>query len=394
VIVKSWEGIAPDGEIHDDPYIPLELDFPLDVGGRGRRFSCEYLSSADVFDISATLAKYHDQIEAEKDSITTYASSMDPVHGLFTSVAGRIVHFSAPGLPPSQVFNNHCPYYVLEPVTVIGPDGQPMVVLRERPVVDQSPIMVAMSQLVDFLGKFMSASSFAALADLAMSFEEDPRRVTGYDVFDWPGVMRDFGSGQFNPLDLFSKYVKEPYKATFTELLRLCGAFYQDGGMTAAQGEAVNDFLYMLLYELLGPVKAPFVWPFVGEGESKLGALLAAMPYSPYSAVVRDFSQETEDRLCEMAYWFQLPDFGMAFKDVYLRPRHLDFHADDAARRAYYESCIRGMEMTVQQVHGIFDGVRAADVAYAAKVAGMTEQARAGRAQLEALSYVLESLVG
>jgi len=47
VIIKHWNGIANDGEIHEDPYIPVALEFPLDEYKGGGRFYCEYLSSVD-----------------------------------------------------------------------------------------------------------------------------------------------------------------------------------------------------------------------------------------------------------------------------------------------------------------------------------------------------------
>ena len=44
MIIESWEGPAPDGEVHDDPYIPVEVDFPLDQE-HVHKFSCYYRST-------------------------------------------------------------------------------------------------------------------------------------------------------------------------------------------------------------------------------------------------------------------------------------------------------------------------------------------------------------
>ena len=45
MFVKYWDGVASDGEIAEDRYIPIRLVYPLNEEAVGNRFSCYYRST-------------------------------------------------------------------------------------------------------------------------------------------------------------------------------------------------------------------------------------------------------------------------------------------------------------------------------------------------------------
>ena len=51
MFVKSWDGVALDGEIAEDLYIPIMLLYPLDEEAVGNRFSCFYRSTESMLEL-------------------------------------------------------------------------------------------------------------------------------------------------------------------------------------------------------------------------------------------------------------------------------------------------------------------------------------------------------
>jgi|GEM_PF-5053943 len=337
---------------------------------------------------AAFCTKYHDQIEAEKNKITTYATSMDYVNIMFTSIAGTRIYVE-PGLPSSQVIDHHWVYFLLEPAE----DGS----LRLRPPAGQNHGMAAIRELAEFLGKFMSATSYALLMDMAMGLKQYPQTVTIDDIFNRASLQEAIRTSGFSPSNLFSRYVNQPYRSAFAEVFALSRAFFQDGGMTAEQWAAINGFLYELLQPVLsglGKVLGTLGGWLLKTTGGLRGVIKAGLSMAgplPYSAVVRDFTSQTENELVAMADQPR-PRLRLIRPKLPDPRHHLDFHADEAARRAHYADCIRRLDMTQDQIKGVFRNVRAVDNSYAKRVRQVVDQARRAKVQLDGLMDALTAV--
>jgi len=321
---------------------------------------------------AAFMLKYQLELRQQQSKITTYASSVDFVNILFGSVSGTTVYTEDPDLDQADRAMNHSPYAMLE----VDEDGN----VRLRPSSDQNPGMAMASDLMDYLMKYLSADEFMLLCDTAMDFKTQQ--------FSWTDLLEDGVSMADAIKDILMgnvDCVKEPFRSLLQHVFSLLRAFYE--------GRGSNVEALWAIHQLLSNIGLPVIWEVVGE--VVLPGFLSNAPPVPYWPEVRDYSEEVKQELLALVEkvtphtalekivdWFQ--DLGL--KKI---PPELDFTADEATRREFYQKTIDCNNMTKQQIEAIFANVAQLDTAYANEARKWREVSQTLFQQLFVLSDAL-----
>jgi len=370
--------------------------------------------------------KYANQIAQMKDRITTLAGASDYVNILFDSISGHTYYFETPShLQGSDYFLNHSPFAMLQ---ISG--GQATI----RSMTVQDPKMRMADSLMAYLQAYMSADDFALLCDTVMSTRQKGVTLDPNDIFDMDKVEEKLkgklssaaisallggmagasllggagllaaavggllGAGGGISADLLFEFLiganggwsddlleclKEPYRSMFTNLLRLLGDFYQDGGMSQESLDAIQALLHNILPGDWGNVAIDFA-SYISKGT------LNSQKPLPYSSVTRDFTESMKQKLLKIVDevspggWFDswgsfTANIGDGFSDtfawLYTKEPSLRFDADNQARTAYYKAIMDRRNTSKKQIEKIFDDVNAEDLAFAQRIDAIEKSA-------------------
>jgi hypothetical protein len=325
---------------------------------------------------AATLLKYAEAVAAQSPNIATLAGAMDFVNLLFTPVGSQAYTESPePGWLGGGFANQHSPVALLRP----GGDGGLVV----RPVAGQDPAMGDAAGFVDYLQKFMPGDDFALLCRTAMGLKTGAVGVG--DVFDrstlavplallGPPLTIAALLTVFDTADVLSAGFRPPYAHMLDGLMTLLGNYLRGNGID--DPAAIRGLIDTLFAEGWRETAADMA-------ADKLVDDLTHVPDLPYSAVVRDFSDQTRRDLLAMVAPGPEP-----WPDAAPVPPlpELDFGADEAAWDGYRREVIERQHYSYNKINQIFDDVDTAVQDYARTIRAMAERVGDAARRLSALN--------
>ncbi len=318
--------------------------------------------------------KYADQIAQLKAEGVFHSSAaqIDMVHILLFGLDQDTVYRQGPTYSIDQNFGiNHSPWSMLDwhtGTTQEGNEGE----LRIADVSEQNRAMSETRDALDYLFKFMSPADRENLVTMVMDLMADPEKMNEF-IRDSDASTTDhlYRIG-FERATIGSLF-QPPYDETIDRLIPLLAAYAASHGIQTKDLIAIIDSLLpgfgpavtaVLAYvnDNTYPSMNPWGGPVPRTTPSLLEYMISQAAASvPYSASVRDFSEETLNRMINIiATVEEEPFWDVRCWDVWYRFENeeslqgVDFSTNSAELTAYYRKIIDLKGITQIRMRQIF----------------------------------------